>query len=118
VYTVILLGISVQQSVAACVAPYLTECSPLSLAFLREKDTQEKVSRHRKNPLWKHLNDVDYTDKKEKKIFFIYKEIQMGLVAYMVIYEEAVSHIWLCNRSRQNFLMYEENLIFLFISVG
>ena len=49
-----------------------------------------------------------YTDKKENKIFLIYKEIQMGEVAkssmrkgfliyeelrkYLVIYEEAVSH--------------------------
>jgi hypothetical protein len=49
------------------------------------------------------------TDKKEKKIFVIYKEIQMGSAAksymrkgfliyeemckYFVIYEEAVSHI-------------------------
>ncbi len=49
------------------------------------------------------------TDKKEKKIFLIYKEIHMGAVAtsymrkdlliyeemrkYLVIYEEAVSHI-------------------------
>ncbi len=105
----------------------------LSLAFLREKETQAKASRHWKNPLWRYLNNVDYTDKKEKKIFFIYKEIQMGLVATssmrkgvliheemrknLVIYEEAVSHIWFCNRSRQNFLMYEENLILLFISV-
>jgi hypothetical protein len=50
-----------------------------------------------------------YTDKKEKEIFLIYKEIQMGAVAksymrkdfliyeemqkYLTIYEEAVSHI-------------------------
>jgi hypothetical protein len=50
-----------------------------------------------------------YTDKKEKKIFLICKEIQMGAVSksyvrkgfliyeemykYLVIYEEAVSHI-------------------------
>ncbi len=52
-----------------------------------------------------------YTDTKEKKIFLIYKEIQMGSGAksyeymrkgfliyedfqkYLVIYEEAVSHI-------------------------
>jgi hypothetical protein len=50
-----------------------------------------------------------YTDKKEKEIFLIYEEIQMGPVAksymwkgfpnveemrkYLVIYEEAVSHI-------------------------
>ncbi len=32
------------------------------------------------------------------------------------IYEEAVSHIWLCNCSILNFLIYEENLIF-FLSV-
>jgi hypothetical protein len=50
-----------------------------------------------------------YTDKKEKKIFLLYKEIQKGSVAksymkkgfltyeelgkYLVIYDEAVSHI-------------------------
>jgi hypothetical protein len=50
-----------------------------------------------------------YTDKKEKKIFLIYREIQIGAVAksymrkgsllyeemrkYFPIYEEAVSHI-------------------------
>ncbi len=32
-------------------------------------------------------------------------------------YLEALPHIWLCNRSRLNFLIYEENLIFFFISV-
>jgi hypothetical protein len=71
------------------------------------------------------------SDKKEKKIFLIYKEIQMGSVAksymrkgfliyeemrqYLVIYEEAVSHIRLCNRSCLNFL--KENFILFFISV-
>jgi hypothetical protein len=36
---------------------------------------------------------------------------------YLVIYEEAVSHhIWLCNRSRPDVLIYEENFIFFFIS--
>ncbi len=34
------------------------------------------------------------------------------------MYEEAVSHIWLCNRSLQNFLKYEENLIFFFYQCG
>jgi hypothetical protein len=70
-----------------------------------------------------------------KKIFFlIYKEIQMGAVAksymrkgfliyeemrqYLVIYEEAVRHIWLSNRSLLDFLIYEENFVFFFISVG
>ncbi len=36
---------------------------------------------------------------------------------YFPIYEEAVSHIWFCNCSIQKFLIYEENLIFFFISV-
>jgi hypothetical protein len=74
-----------------------------------------------------------YTDKKEKKIFLIDKEIQNGAVAksymrnsfliyeemhkYFAIYEEAVSHIWLCNCSILNFLICQENLIFFFISV-
>ncbi len=55
-----------------------------------------------------------YTDKKENRIFLTYKEIQSGPVAksymrkggflryeemrkYFPIYEEAGSHIWLCN---------------------
>jgi hypothetical protein len=39
-----------------------------------------------------------YTDKKEKKIFLIYKEIQMGSVAKSYM--------------RRGFLIYEENLLF------
>jgi hypothetical protein len=35
---------------------------------------------------------------------------------YIVIYEEAISHIRLCNCSILNFLIYEENFIFFFIS--
>ncbi len=76
---------------------------------------------------------VGYTDKKEKKIFLIVKKIQMGAVEksymrkgflineeirkYLVKYEEAVSHIGLCNRSLLDFPMYEENFVFFFISV-
>ncbi len=72
------------------------------------------------------------TDKKENQIFLIYKEIQMGAVEksyirrgfliyeemskYLVIFEEAISHIRLCNRSSLDFLINEENLICLFIS--
>jgi hypothetical protein len=41
-----------------------------------------------------------------------------GMCKYFPIYEEAVSHIWLCNCSTLNFLIYEENIIFFFISVG
>jgi hypothetical protein len=63
-----------------------------------------------------------YTDKKEKEIFLIYKDIETGAVAksykrkgfiiyeemrkYLTIYAEAVSHIWLCNQSLPNFLIY------------
>ena len=63
----------------------------------------------------------------------MYKEIQNGAVAklymrkcflryeemckYLTIYEEAVSHIWFCNCFILNFLIFEENLIFFFISV-
>ncbi len=73
------------------------------------------------------------TDKKENKIFLIYKVIQSGAVAksylrkgfliyeemrkYLVIYEEAVSHKWLCNRSLLDFLIYEKISSSLF-SVG
>jgi hypothetical protein len=40
----------------------------------------------------------------------------MEMRKYFPIYEEAVSHIWLCSCSILNFLIYEENLIFFFIS--
>jgi hypothetical protein len=71
------------------------------------------------------------TDKKWNKIVLIYKEIQSGAVAksymtkgfliyeerckYFPIYEDAVSHMWLCNCFILNFLVYEENWFF-FIS--
>jgi hypothetical protein len=73
------------------------------------------------------------TDKKGNTIFLIYKEIQSGtdviyeeglpntvyeeMRKYLPTYEEAVSPICLCNSSIQKFLIYEENLIFFFISV-
>jgi hypothetical protein len=48
------------------------------------------------------------------KGFLIYEEMRK----FFSIYEEAVSHIWLCNCSILNFLIYEKNLIFFFISAG
>ncbi len=48
-----------------------------------------------------------------RKGLLIYEERRK----YFPIYEEAVSHIWLCDCSIMNFLIYEENLIFFFISV-
>ncbi len=70
-----------------------------------------------------------HTDKKENEIFLINKEIQMESVAksYMgkgfLIYEEtrkyltieeAVTHIWLCNRSLQNFPIYVKKIDFFY----
>jgi hypothetical protein len=48
-----------------------------------------------------------------RKGFQIYEEMRK----YLAIYEEAVSHIRLCNRSLLDFFIYEENLVFSFISV-
>ncbi len=83
---------------------------------------------------WAFINYENMcTDKKEKKIFLTYKKIQLGAVAksymrkgfliyeemrkYLVKYEEAVSHIWLYNCSLRNFVIYEENFLFFFITV-
>ncbi len=38
--------------------------------------------------------------------------------AHFLIYWEALPKVWLCTRSHLNFLIYEENFSFLFISVG
>jgi hypothetical protein len=43
-----------------------------------------------------------------RKGFLIYEEMRK----YFPIYEEAVSHIWLCNCSILNFLLYEENYFY------
>ncbi len=51
-----------------------------------------------------------------RKGFLIYVCEEMR--KYLVIYEGAVSHIWLYNCSRLNFLIYEENFLSFFISVG
>ncbi len=48
-----------------------------------------------------------------RKVFLIYEAMRK----YLVIYEEAGSHILLCNRSLLEFLIYEENFVFFFISV-
>ncbi len=48
-----------------------------------------------------------------RKGFFIYKEMRI----FLGLYEEAVSHIWLCNRSLLDFFICEENFVFFFISV-
>ncbi len=40
-----------------------------------------------------------------------------NIFPYTLQYEEAVSHIWLCNCSTLNFLIYEENSILIFSSV-
>ncbi len=48
-----------------------------------------------------------------RKGFLIYGE----MCKYFPMCEEAVSHKWLCNCSILNFLIYEENFLFFFISV-
>jgi hypothetical protein len=48
-----------------------------------------------------------------RKRFLICEEMRK----YFPIYEEAGNHIWLCDCSILNFHIYEENLIFFFISV-
>ncbi len=48
-----------------------------------------------------------------RKGFLIYEE----MCKCFPIYEEAFSHIWVCNCSILNFLIYEENFILFFISV-
>jgi hypothetical protein len=49
-----------------------------------------------------------------KKGFLIFEEMRK----YLVIYEEAVGNIRLCNRSLLDFLIYEENFVFFFNSVN
>ncbi len=79
---------------------------------------------------WLFYPFYGYTDKKENKIFLIYKEIQKGSVAkssrppHIWLNICVVRHIlgslpqfWLCNRSHLNFLICEENFVFFFISV-
>jgi hypothetical protein len=72
---------------------------------------------------WKRTENFPYIQYKEiqsgaiaksymRKGFLIYEEMRK----YFPRYEEAVSHIWLCNCSILNFLIYEENLFF-FLSV-
>jgi hypothetical protein len=48
-----------------------------------------------------------------RKSFFINEE----MFKYFPIYEEAISHIYLCNCIIPNFFIYEENLIFFFFTV-
>jgi hypothetical protein len=84
--------------------------------------------------IWQITKELSHTDKKEKKIFLIYKEIQSGAVAKSYMYEEGlpniwgnaqiVPHIWGGRKSYRTLQLLhsefpyiiEENLIFFFIS--
>ncbi len=82
--------------------------------------------------MWPREDEYTLIKNKIKFSSYTYKEIQSGAVAkshmrkgfliyevlrkYFPIYEEAVSHIWLCNCSILNFPIYEENFILFFIS--
>ncbi len=80
------------------------------------RENAQEFTCHRWLLVWFYrLTGGFYNDKKENKIFLIYEENQMGSGAksylrkcflvyeemrkYFPIYEEAVSHIWLCTRS-------------------
>jgi hypothetical protein len=74
------------------------------------------------------MQGIRHTDKKENKIFLIYKEIQKVAVSksymrkgflryeemrkFLVIYEEVVSYMTLQQK------LYDENLFFFFISAA
>ncbi len=76
--------------------------------YIEATETNRTVSKQTETKQ-KDFQQNTYTDKKEKKIFLIYKEIQSGAVAksymrkgfliyeemrkYFPIYEETVSHI-------------------------
>jgi len=59
-------------------------------------------------PIYEEVGAVAKSYK--RKSFLIYDEMRK----YFPIYEEAVSHICLCTCYTLNFLIYEENLDFLF----
>ncbi len=48
-----------------------------------------------------------------RKGFLIYEEMRK----YLTTHEEAIRHLWLYNWFLLNFLIYEENFIFFFVSV-
>ncbi len=52
--------------------------------------------------------------KKKTKFSSYIRKFRGDRLQYLTIYEEAVSHIWLCNRFLLNFLIYEETLNFFF----
>ncbi len=59
-------------------------------------------------------NSVRAVAKSYMRKEFLYEAMRK----YLTIYEEAFTHIWLCNCTILNFLMYEENFIYFFISVA
>jgi hypothetical protein len=60
--------------------------------------------------MYTEIQMVSFANSYVMKGFLIYEEMRK----YLVIYEDAVSHIWLCNCSRLNFLIYEENFLLFF----
>jgi hypothetical protein len=61
------------------------------------------------------VEQAPYTDEKENKIFLIYKEIQVGSGAKSYMRRSSVIYDFAPDPSE--FLIYEENFIFFFISV-
>ncbi len=81
--------------------------------LLRGKGWRKLTKLLRHIHVYKEIQSGAVTKSYMRNGFLIYEEMRQ----YFPIYEEAVSHIWFCNCSIVNFLIYEENLIFFFISV-
>jgi hypothetical protein len=63
------------------------------------------------------VEQAPYTDKKEKKIFLIYKEIQMGSGAKSYMRRSSVIYDFAPDLSEFPYILYEENFILFFNSV-
>ncbi len=86
--------------------------SLLTNVLTREPSLIKKKRKFSSYMLWGNADEIGRKVKYVEGLL-IYGEISKDLV----IYEAVVSHLGLCNRSCLNFLVYEENFIYSFISV-
>ncbi len=122
-----------QSQNSAYAHPSVQDCTTLDWAYVQSETLLILTYTTRSKPKISCLPPYRCTNKKENQIFLIYLEMQKGAVAksymtipatsYMGKYLRISSYIrkpfltWLCNCSTLNFLIYEENSIFFFISV-
>ncbi len=113
--------------------PYKCHIPDCGRAFIQLSNLQQHLRNH-ESQLGKRsettpaplLGPTSLTDKKENKIFLIFKENQSNIwltaSSYITKFLRIPSsgsplpHIWLCNHSHLNFLIYKENFILFFIS--